>query len=519
LERKESLKAPFQILLSRLGPLLFLGGIGCLYLDSFILPFTPIYQGDTVPIYLLEAVRMLHGQVTYRDFFQFTFPGTQVFYLLLFDLFGVRAWIPTVVFVLLGLSLAWVGVSVSRRLMSGSSVFLPSLLFISFAFTTEMDPTHHWFSLLIVMGALAVVIERRSFPRIAAAGALCGLATFFTQSRGLVAVLGFAVFLLWEWHATKENGRWLLKAQTCLFAPFLATTAGTIAYFVWKVGLDRFLSCTLVFPLRYYPQWFWNTLTVYMTEVPKFSSGLEVPALAIWLFIHALLPLVYLLFLARHWREAQAHPRAPWDRLMLVTILGLFMFLGIASSPNWMRLCSVCLPALILFVWSINSPGRLPRSITILLWIGGVVALVVQPTVVQTGWRGYLKSPLGRAAFLDSDRYEKYRWVAERTREGDFFYQADDVDLYFLLGLRNPTPVSFVTGNSYTRPEQVQSVIEALEREKVRFVVWSAFLDVRRTISADKDNLGPLRAYLQSHYHAVKSFSDSTLEEAWERSR
>jgi hypothetical protein len=420
-ESAELMKSLLQSSVNRTGTLLFLGGLGCLYLDSFILPVTPIYQGDAAPIYLLEARKMLEGQVIYRDFFQFTLPGTQVFYLLLFKLFGVRAWIPNAVFILLGLGLAWVGVLVSRRLMSGSSIFLPSLLFISFAFTTEMDPTHHWFSLLMVMAAVAVVIERRSFPRIAAAGALCGLATFLTQSRGLVAVLGFAVFLLWEWRATRESGRWLLQAETCLFGPFLATTVGTMAYFVWKAGLGRFLSCTLVFPLRYYPQWFWNNLSVYMTEVPNFSSGLEVPALAIWLFIQGLLPLVYLLFLARHWREAQAHPREQWDRLMLVTIVGLFLFLGIASSPNWMRLCSVCLPALILFVWSINSPGRLPRAITILFWIGGLAALVVQPIIAQTGWRGYLESPLGRAAFLDSDRYEKFQWVAERTRDGDFF--------------------------------------------------------------------------------------------------
>ena len=97
-------KATFQTLLSRLGPFLFFGGIGCLYLDSFIPPSTPIYQGDTLPIYLLEAVKMLGGQVMYRDFFQFTLPGTQVFYLLLFKLFGVRAWIPSAMWIVLGIS-------------------------------------------------------------------------------------------------------------------------------------------------------------------------------------------------------------------------------------------------------------------------------------------------------------------------------------------------------------------------------------------------------------------------------
>ena len=211
-------KAPFQTLLSRLGPLLFLGGIGCLYLDSFIPPSTPIYQGDTVPIYLLEAVKMLEGQVMYRDFFQFTLPGTQVFYLLLFKLFGVRAWIPSATWIVLGISLAWLSVIISRHLLSGAYVYLPSLLFLAFGFITERDPTHHWFSTIACMGAIAVLITKRSPARLGAAGALCGLAALFTQSRGVIAILGFATFLLWECRAKKQGWGWLVKAEMYLFA-------------------------------------------------------------------------------------------------------------------------------------------------------------------------------------------------------------------------------------------------------------------------------------------------------------
>ena len=123
-----------------------LGAFGCLYLKSFILPHTPICQGDSSPLFLLEAARLLRGQVIYRDFFEFALPGIQYVYFILFKLFGMQAWIPNAMFVLLGVGLAWTGVAITRHLMAGKRVFLPSLLFLGFAFISEPDPTHHWYS-------------------------------------------------------------------------------------------------------------------------------------------------------------------------------------------------------------------------------------------------------------------------------------------------------------------------------------------------------------------------------------
>ena len=148
-------------------------------------------------------------------------------------------------------------------------------------------------------------------------------------------------------------------------------------------------------------------------------------------------------------------------------------------------------PALILYVWLIKSPAKLPRTLTRLAWAGGLLALVSQPVIAQTGWKGYIESPTGRAALLDPDHYEKYRWLLAHTHPGDFFFQADDCDEYFLLGLRNPAEVSFVTDSIYTRPEQVQNAIEMIEKHRVRFVMWSAWLDVPRSPGADGSSETP----------------------------
>ena len=496
------------------------GALACLYLKSFILPHTPIYQGDSSPIFLLEAARMFQGQVIYRDFFEFALPGIQYVYFTLFKLFGMRAWIPNAMFVLLGVGLAWTGAAISKHLMAGKRVSLPSLLFLGFAFISESDPTHHWYGTLAVMVALAVLIEKRNQRRLAAAGLLCGLATLFTQNRGVPAVVGIALFLWWEWKIKKENWRNLLRAQACLFGPYLAITLATVAYFISKVGFERFFFSTVIFPLKYFPLWYWNTPQVYLTEVPVFPFVFELPALGVWFSIHLLLPLIYLLFLVRWWRVAKARPEEPWDRLMLLSLVGLFLFLGVAFSPSWLRLCSVSLPALILFVWFSKSSGRFSSALTNLLWMVGAVVLVGQSVIAQTDWRAYLDTPAGRVALLDSGVCERLQWLRDRTRPGDFIFQASDCNLYYLLGLQNPAPVSFITATGYTRPEQVQDVVEALERSQARFVLWAIWLDTPRFDSEKHFNtahLAPIRDYLRTHYHLVRNYGDPDYEQVWER--
>ncbi len=500
-------------------PVLYLsiGTFTCLYLQCFILPRTPIYQGDTAPIFLLEAARMFEGQVIYRDFFEFTLPGTQLFYLLVFKLFGMRAWIPNATLVGLGGGLALIGVLISKRLMSGKLVILPSLIFVSWIFASEPDATHHWFSALAIMAALAVLIEIRSLWRVAAAGAFCGLATVFTQSRGIMAVLGVCVFLLWEWRIRKQAWSRFLKTQICLFAAFLATTLPVITYLICKVGLERFSYCVITFPLKWYSKWYWNGPQAYMTQVPNFSGWLELPALSIWISVHVLLPLTYLLLLARYVRESRARPQEPWDRLMLLSIVGLFLFFGIAYSPSWLRLCSVSFPAVIVCVWLIRGSGRLSDAITKLLWGAGVAVFVANPVIVQASWHGYLDSAVGRVVVLDADRYDKFRWLSDRTRAGEFLFQAGDAELYYLLGLRDPAQEPFVTASAYTRPEQVQGIVEALERHRVRFVLWSVWLDVPRDKLFETKTLAPIRSYLRTHYRVVKTFTDDDFEQVWER--
>ncbi len=112
----------------------------------------------------------------YRDFFEFVPPGTARLHFFLFELFGLRPWIPNVLILVLGLALLWVGVVISRKLMSASFALLPSALYLV-AFRSYLpDFSHHCFSMLAVRVAIALVIDRRTLAQLQRLVSFAGLA-------------------------------------------------------------------------------------------------------------------------------------------------------------------------------------------------------------------------------------------------------------------------------------------------------------------------------------------------------
>lgn len=503
------------------------GALTFLYLNLFILPGIPILVSEDPQIYLMNATRMLEGQMIYRDFFQFTPPGTELLYLALFKLFGTQGWIPNAVLVLFGLGFAWLSIEISKKVVRGPMAFLPGLLFLTLAFRIWFTgSTHNWLSVLAVTAAVAVIIEKRTPVRLAGAGTLCGLASFFTQPRGILAVLGLTVFLAWEKARQRQQWNRFFKDEAYMLMSFFLAIVVPNAYFIEKVGLERFLDCTVRFVVRYFPSdAMYNSFNAYTVDLADFLFApgswmtYRLPAIGMWLFMHALVPFVYLGFFMRYRREAHTRPEQPWDRLMLLCFVGVFQLIGIASAPSWFRLCAISIPALVILVWWAASPGRFRKTLAGLLWGVALALVIAEPLERQIGWRACLDLPRGRTAFLEHDLYDKSQWLLQHTQPSGFFFRGVFPEFYFQLSQRNPAKVPYVTPTDFTRPEQVEEVVEALERTRARYVFWSVWLDVPGYSPPEGDHLGPLRAYLGSHYHVIKIFGDADYEQVWERNR
>jgi hypothetical protein len=338
----------------------------------------------------------------------------------------------------------------------------------------------------------------------------------------MVAV-GFGVFLWWESRQRQDARRELLKKESLLVASFLATVLAVNAYFIWKAGPAHFLWCTVVFVLKYYHKMAdVNTFRVFWYNFPGFVPPRNFLSWFVreWVFLHAVVPLVFILFFARYWQVSRKKPMMAWERPMLVAIVGSSLLLSIASAPASIRIASSALPGIILLVWLIDSPRKLVRGFATAIATG--VLLVALHAVARRrpipSWT--LVTPQGKLAIRGLRDHEEYTWVQEHTRPSEYFCEAASTDMYFRLDLRNPTPLPFVSNCGFTTEEQVREVIRGVEQHQVRYVLWSPEdLDIVPDWEEPSDyHLGPLQNYIRSHYRLAKIFSGSLPDQIWERS-
>ena len=486
--------------------------VAFLYLQVFILPSTPILVSGDQSIYLQHATQMLDGELIYRDYDHFTLPGTDLLYLILFKIFGVRSWIAPATLVVLGSCSAGLITLISSKMTTGISSFLPGLAFVTMPFAADLDATHHWFSTLFTIAALAVAIEKRTVARLALAGVLIGMATFFTQSAVLL-VVGFALFLLWERREEGQTWRLLGKKEASLLVSFLLTVTACVSYFVQAVGVKQFFYYIVVFVWKYYPADWFNTWRAYLAARPGIHGGawVNIPA---FLLIHLIVPFVYIPLLVACTMRSGFVPGEHRKRVMFLSATGFFVFLAVASAPGAVRLYAVSAPAVILLVWFLDS-----RPIW-RWWLKPLLATVVllavaRPLVVQFSKKAYLNLPIGRTDFLSSLAYEKCAWMFGRTHPLDPFF--NDPLIAFALRLHNVSRVPILRPTDYTRPEEVQDAIQALEKFQVRYISWPMELndDNQADRHAEGNHLGPIRQYLDEHYHVAQTFSNG--DQMWER--
>ena len=114
---------------------------------------------------------------------------------------GPHIWVTNAVVLLIGLTLFWLYFRLASLAMDRNlAIWRPRL-----------NATHHWFSMIYVAMAIIVVLPRRTIPRIAVAGALVGLASFFTQTHGAVSCAALGIFLLWERFQYKAEWATLIR--------------------------------------------------------------------------------------------------------------------------------------------------------------------------------------------------------------------------------------------------------------------------------------------------------------------
>src|SRR4051794_87354 len=101
-----------------------------LYFDLFASPRVPFLLGGDQVFYWMGAMRLLSGQAIFREFFQYTPPGTDLVYAVWFKIFGSRIWVTNAVVLSLGVLSTLLCFSLSRQLMRTGNALIAAGLFL-----------------------------------------------------------------------------------------------------------------------------------------------------------------------------------------------------------------------------------------------------------------------------------------------------------------------------------------------------------------------------------------------------
>src|SRR5262249_4855434 len=144
--------------------------------------------------------------------FQFTPPGTDLVYLLFFRIFGPSIWVTNLVVLCVGVLFAWACFRVASTILGRVGAGLASLLCLMSLYVVLLDGTPACFILLAVLAGIDVLFRGATLRNLAFAGGLFGIASFFTQTRGVFALLGVVAWLLATRHdATRPQGKMARK--------------------------------------------------------------------------------------------------------------------------------------------------------------------------------------------------------------------------------------------------------------------------------------------------------------------
>ncbi len=484
---------------------LLLGTVVFLYLKLFTLPHTPVLlTGDQV-YFWTDAQRMLNGQRIYQDFFQFTPPGTDLIFLAMFKLFGLNIWVTNLTVLLLGVVLCWVCYRLASSIMHRSFALFTTAFFLVAVYGKILNATHHWFSILAIMTAVIVCFESTVTLRVFAAGALLGLASFFTQTHGVVALLAFSTFLLLQHSRNKTLWLDLLRRQAALFVGFLLSLLTLSAWFLATAGLQRLWY----FQVTYVRQYLVYKVPGEFLELPN-SQIWHSPAAVVPYLIVAFAVAIYPVTLWQCWRNRH-NPSFPWDQIVLLSLVGSFLMVEFSLHPDWIRFYAISLPAIVLIVWMFIRAAKPVPSAALLLSLIIVIFALRQIKSVYINQPIRIQLPAGQVATTPALN-EMLSWLTQHTQPGDLFFRAKWPGFYVPLHLRNPLFVDEVVPREETRPQDVESAIQQLDANRVQYILWAANFDLH---PSPHDHLNPLREYLRAKYTPVQVFSDG--DTIWQR--
>jgi hypothetical protein len=164
--------------------------------------------------YLDEALRIVQGELIYRDFFEFMTPG--VFYVNAFFLWllGPTPTTVGIMLVVIGVLCALAVYAISAAVLSNYWRFVPVAIFVGMTYPSYSPGNHKWLTIILCLVGILALAKTRSRLRCAISGIACGGAILCTQDWGVGATLGMGA-ALWLLRGREDGSDPIVFAAAC----------------------------------------------------------------------------------------------------------------------------------------------------------------------------------------------------------------------------------------------------------------------------------------------------------------
>ena len=476
--------------------------------SGYLFPFMRLLLlGTDEGLIVSGAMRVAHGQVFARDFFDIVGPGSFYWLAMFFKFLGVMFLAERICLFVTSLGTGLAIYFPDTAEYRNRYQLLPCII-LAGAYFGMVWPTisHHvdsnFFGLLSVI-AMVLWNDKRKNSLLLAAGILAGATSYIHQPKGFLLLCAFVVWL-WLQHRKRSSP---LSSLALVTGGYIATIGLMLIYFWSHHALWDLINANYIWPSTHYGPTnivayaqgiFGQYWTVWASSRTSFSillaSVLIVPFLFIAI-IPALLPIL-----------GATAARSTWKpEILLYWLSGWAMWLAEIHRKDIQHLTfgSPLLIVLCVYYLGQNRTKIAALVLQFLTISAGCLAsfnfflvLTAHPFATRAGSVWLFKNDPA-VTFLD-----------EHVPPGrEIFVYPYSPMYYFLSDTTNPTLWSGL-GYNYNSPADFQGVVQILDQHRVQFVVWDTVMEERSakffpSIKRARPEERIIEPYLESHYKSV----------------
>lgn len=474
----------------------------------YLLPFMRIIMACMDEgSFLCGAVRIIHGQVFARDFFEVMGPGSFYSLAVFFKVFGATFLASRIWLFVSSLGTALSIYFLTNRIC-GSFRTLPCLIVAGTSFGAIWPGiSHHvdsnFLALLAIIG-LVLWYDRPRTSLLIVSGVLAGATTCVFQPKGALLVCAFAVWI--GLYRRNHPSVWLSLGM--IVGGFLAVIGAVAAYF-WNQGaLGSLIYANFVFPHLNYGsvntigyahgiyENYWNVWVKGGGGTPLIV-GMAAVLIAPFLFVAALPVLMVALAIRYRWKFVTPDVALYW-------LCGWALWLSEFHRRDIQHLVFGSALLIILSVKALSESRRKFVQAGLGILACSAMCLACFNCLVALDWGLHPSATrVGKISVIGRETILKLLNRYVRPGEETLIYPYSPA-YYFLSATTNPTRYSFLLFG-YNTPAQFREVTGILDQRRIRYVIWDSrfpALAADNFPGSEPRNSGDLivEPYLESHY-------------------